>query len=83
MPKWLLAVLFWMIATPALSQDARAAVAPAVLIGPIELYPTLALTNFGVDSNVFNEPNQDGPKRDFTMTITPATDLRLRSAACG
>jgi hypothetical protein len=42
------------------------------------VYPTLALTNLGVDTNVFNEPDQVTPKRDFTMTVTPAADLRMR-----
>jgi len=49
-----------------------------VRIGPLYLNPTLALTNAGVDTNVFNEPDQQSPKRDFTMTVTPATDLWLR-----
>ena len=40
--------------------------------------PTLALTNAGVDTNVFNEPDQQAPKRDFTVIVTPATDLWLR-----
>lgn len=40
--------------------------------------PTLALTNAGVDANVFNEPDQQVPKRDFAITVTPATDLWLR-----
>jgi hypothetical protein len=42
------------------------------------VYPTLALTNLGVDNNVFNEPNQADPKSDFTLTVTPAFDLRVR-----
>jgi hypothetical protein len=46
--------------------------------GPVFLNPTLALTNLGVDTNVFNEPDQAAPKQDFTMTVTPATDLWLR-----
>ncbi len=49
-----------------------------IKLGPIALNPTLALTNAGVDSNVFNEPDQLAPKSDFTMTVTPATDLYLR-----
>jgi hypothetical protein len=31
-----------------------------------------------VDTNVFYEPAQENPKSDFTMTVTPATDLWLR-----
>jgi hypothetical protein len=49
-----------------------------IRIGPLGLTPTLALTNAGVDNNVFNEPDQLLPKQDFTITVTPATDLWLR-----
>ena len=49
-----------------------------VRIGPLWLNPTLALTNAGVDTNVFNEADQLAPKQDFTVTVTPATDLWLR-----
>ena len=49
-----------------------------IRIGPLSLYPTIALTNLGVDSNVFNEPNQAEPKSDFTLTVTPAVDMRMR-----
>ena len=49
-----------------------------VHIGPIWMNPTLALNNAGVDTNVFNEPDQLAPRQDFTVTITPATDLWLR-----
>jgi hypothetical protein len=45
-------------------------------IGPLYVNPTIALTNAGVDTNVFNEST--GSKRDFTVTVTPATDLWLR-----
>jgi hypothetical protein len=46
--------------------------------GPLYINPLLALTNAGVDNNVFNEPDSTGPKRDFTMTVTPAADMWLR-----
>jgi hypothetical protein len=49
-----------------------------VQIGPLWLNPTIALTNLGVDTNVFNEPAALSPKRDFTATITPKTDVWLR-----
>jgi hypothetical protein len=38
----------------------------------------MSLTNFGIDQNVFNDPVDASPKRDFTLTITPSTDLWLR-----
>ena len=78
-PTFLLPALLLVIATRAFAQTQTAERPPAPLrIGPVDVYPTLALTNFGVDSNVFNEPDQAEPKRDFTMTVTPAADLRLR-----
>jgi hypothetical protein len=46
--------------------------------GRVMLHPTVALTNLGVDTNVFNEPDQLNPKSDFTLTLTPQTDLWLR-----
>jgi hypothetical protein len=49
-----------------------------VRIGPVSLNPTMALTNLGIDTNVFNESDQTLPKRDFTLTVTPQTDLWLR-----
>jgi hypothetical protein len=45
--------------------------------GPLGLTPTLAITNLGVDDNIFNEANE--PKSDFTMTVTPRLQARLRS----
>ena len=49
-----------------------------VRVGRLLLNPTIALTNLGVDTNVFNEPNQSAPRDDFTLTVTPKTDLWLR-----
>ena len=46
--------------------------------GPLAMTPTLSLTNLGVDTNVFNQPASEGPKKDFTMTVEPKTDLWLR-----
>jgi len=47
-------------------------------IGPLYLNPTIALTNLGADDNVFNDPASNAPKSDFTMTLTPRSDLWLR-----
>jgi hypothetical protein len=49
-----------------------------VRFGRLMLNPTIGLTNLGVDTNVFNEPDQNTPKSDFTATVTPQTDLWLR-----
>ncbi len=40
--------------------------------------PTLALTNAGVDTNVFNDADDANPQSDFTVTISPKTDLWMR-----
>jgi putative beta-barrel porin BBP2 len=49
-----------------------------VRIGPLWMNPRIELSNFGVDSNVFNEPTSENPKSDTTATISPTTDLWLR-----
>lgn len=46
--------------------------------GPLSLKSAIALTNIGVDTNVFNAASSDDPQSDFTMTFTPVTDLWLR-----
>jgi Putative beta-barrel porin 2 len=49
-----------------------------VRMGRLWLNPTLSLTNAGIDTNVFNDFEADQPKRDFTLTVSPQTDLWLR-----
>jgi hypothetical protein len=46
-------------------------------IGPLGLSPSVALTGFGIDANVFNE--FDDAKRDFTFTVSPKLDTWLRA----
>ncbi len=48
-----------------------------IRLGPVGLTPTFAVTNFGVDTNVFNDSVD--PQRDFTFTATPKVQARLRS----
>jgi hypothetical protein len=48
-----------------------------IRVGPLGLSPTLTITNFGVDDNVFNDA--DNPQRDFTMVVTPRVQARLRN----
>jgi len=45
--------------------------------GPLGLRPSLAITNVGTDSNVFNVA--DDPQDDFTATIVPRIVARLRA----
>jgi hypothetical protein len=49
-----------------------------VRLGPLWLNPTVSLANAGIDTNVFNEADDDRPKRDFTLTLTPRTDIWMR-----
>ena len=46
-------------------------------IGVLYVKPTVALTNAGVDTNVFNVPDSANPESDFTMTVTPAATVWL------
>jgi Putative beta-barrel porin 2 len=46
-----------------------------VHVGPVLMNPTVTFGNIGVDDNVFNDSTN--PKSDFTMTISPKTDVWL------
>jgi O-antigen ligase len=48
-----------------------------VQLGPLGLTPSIALTNLGLDTNVFNE--FASPKRDVSLTVSPQLDTRLRA----
>jgi hypothetical protein len=48
-----------------------------VRMGPLWMNPSIALTNLGVDNNVFND--ETDPKSDFTFTVSPRTELWLRA----
>jgi hypothetical protein len=48
-----------------------------IRLGVIGLAPTFAVTNLGVDTNVFNSP--DNPQSDFTVTGSPGLSLWLRT----
>ena len=49
-----------------------------VRIGPLGLRPSIGLTNAGVDTNVFYEPDALKPERDVTLTVTAQSDYWLR-----
>jgi hypothetical protein len=74
--------MFAFLARPAAAQqvptdtDDPVASAP-IRVGVVGLAPRVRLTNLGVDTNVFN--TVDDPQRDFTFTVSPATDLWLRT----
>jgi Putative beta-barrel porin 2 len=48
-----------------------------VQLGPVMLNPTIELTNFGIDSNVFNQPAGQ-EQSDFTFTLTPKSDVWMK-----
>ena len=47
-----------------------------IRVGPLGLQPSIAITNVGNDSNVFNEA--DNPQEDFTATAVPRLVARIR-----
>ena len=42
-------------------------------LGPVWVNPRM-LSNIGMDTNVFNQPDAEGPQSDFTMTLAPVAD---------
>jgi hypothetical protein len=80
-------IVFFMFAllwgTPALAQTTTEpisdpSVEAPIRFGPLSLKSTIALSNVGIDTNVFNAASNDAPQSDFTMTFTPVTDVWLR-----
>jgi hypothetical protein len=48
-----------------------------IQFGPVGLTPSIALTDLGIDTNVFNQV--DDPKRDFTFTVAPQLNTWFRA----
>lgn len=77
------AFLAVMRAAPAAAQgigDSPPASRLSFRLGPLTVNPTVSLANLGFDQNVFNEPSDLDPKHDFTFTVVPRADARLRVA---
>jgi hypothetical protein len=72
---WTLLVVF---APAASAQTADPDAAATTRWGPLSLHSTIALSNLGGDTNVFNQPADSRPPSDFTLTFTPTTNLWLR-----
>jgi hypothetical protein len=49
-----------------------------VKVGPLWMNPTIAVNDLGTDTNVFNDPPDVSPKRDFTFTLAPQTEFWMR-----
>lgn len=69
------------VAWPAVSAAQMPPAQPSVESMPIRfgalgLAPTFSITDMGVDSNVFNDP--DNPQEDFSATFVPRLVARLR-----
>jgi len=62
--------------TPVSTQEEGAADRARFRLGPLRFTPSVALTNLGINNNVFNEP--DDPKNDTTAAFGPAVDLWLK-----
>jgi len=73
---WLVVSVLW--PSMAAAQSGPGAPDPATVhirVGPFWIKPTLALTDAGIDTNVFNAAEAAGPEKDFTMTFTPAANV--------
>jgi hypothetical protein len=77
-----LLLAFW-LAQPAAAQrvplttDDDPAAAARFRFGVVALNPRVGISNAGVDTNVFN--SNDNEQRDFTFTLTPGTQMWLRT----
>jgi hypothetical protein len=72
-----LSVLF-LSASAARAQTPDPDAAATIRWGPLSLRSTLALSNLGIDTNVFNRPADTRLPGDFTLSFTPTTNLWLR-----
>ena len=59
--------------TGATDREADPAETARFRFGPLRFTPSIALTNLGIDTNVFNDSNN--PKQDKVGTFGPATDV--------
>jgi hypothetical protein len=66
----------WAQAPPPAQAESDPLESMPIRFGPVGLSPSLAITDFGVDTNVFNEAANT--RSDFTMTISPRLVARLR-----
>lgn len=61
---------------PAFAQDLEPTETGRFRLGPLSFTPSIAVTNVGLDDNVFNEA--DEPKRDSTAAIGPSTTFWMK-----
>jgi hypothetical protein len=65
------------VAPVARAQSADPVDSARIQFGPVGLTPSIALTDLGIDTNVFNQV--DDPKRDFTFTVAPQLNTWFRA----
>ena len=67
----------WATVAPAFAQsDNEDAASAKFRLGPLAVKPSVALTNLGIDTNVFND--SDDPKPDVTASVEPRVETWLR-----
>jgi hypothetical protein len=65
------------VVPPTRAQSADPVDSARIQFGPVGLTPSIALTDLGVDTNVFNQV--EDPKRDFTFTVAPQLNTWFRA----
>lgn len=71
------AALFVLLAAPCFAQDPAPEDLGRFHFGPLRFTPSISLSNFGVDDNVFNDPAN--PQQDTTGAVGPAVDFWMRA----
>jgi len=76
-----LTALVWLlgVVAPARAQNVGDPNNARVHVGPLALSPTIRLTNFGRDSNIYNDSKDNSPRGDLTATVSPVVEAWLRS----
>jgi hypothetical protein len=59
---------------PAAPDETRA----RVRLGPLLMNPSIQLSNVGVDTNLFNDPDYKDPKEDLALSLVPQAELWMR-----
>ena len=70
----------------AMARPAQAQLIPAtpdntrarVKVGPLWMNPSVSLSDVGLDTNIFYDPETQDPKQDVAFTFVPQTDLWMR-----
>jgi hypothetical protein len=81
-PSWLVVVGFGLLAGSNVSaQTSDGGPDPETVrarIGPVWIKPAISIPAFGIDTNVFNEPESARPKEDLAIVMNPKADMWVR-----